>query len=155
MTDRDTTELATSRDEATDRLRTALGRLNRYLRLTHVDRDVSSSQRDVLAAIYRNKGPLRLSELAAAEGLNPTMVSRLVTQLEAARLVTRSADSTDARVVHLVLTEQGRALHEKMKSERTDALRDALERLTPSEQRQLVESLPALEAMAEALRSRQ
>jgi DNA-binding HxlR family transcriptional regulator len=56
-----------------------------------MDSSLSPSQREVLSTIVR-RGPLRLSELAAEEGLNPTMLSRIVTNLEAAKLVARRPD---------------------------------------------------------------
>ena len=46
-----------------EQLRVALGRLNRSLRLTHVQEDLPPSQREVLMAIAR-AGTLRLSDLA-------------------------------------------------------------------------------------------
>lgn len=139
--------------EVTDRLRSAIGRLGRYLRLTHVDNDLTPSQREVLSAINRG-GPQRLSELAAAEGINPTMLSRIVAKLEAAHLAVRTSDAVDARVVHVAPTAQGRATFETMRSERTDALRDALARLTPRQRRSLEEALPALESIVETLKGR-
>jgi DNA-binding MarR family transcriptional regulator len=139
--------------EAAERLRKVVGRLGRSLRLTHVDGNLSPSQREVLSAIAR-EGPLRLSELANTEGLNPTMLSRIVTNLEFAKLVTRTADTADARVVHLSLTQSGRALFEEMRNERTDALSFALGELTADERRVVIESLPVLESLVETLRSR-
>jgi DNA-binding MarR family transcriptional regulator len=139
--------------DVADRLRTAVGRLGRYLRLTHVDSDLTPSQREVLSAIARG-GALRLSELAAGEGINPTMLSRIVAKLEAAGLATRTPDATDARVVHVAPTSQGRALHDEMRHERTDALRHALAGLTPAERRALEDAMPALEAVVGALKER-
>jgi DNA-binding MarR family transcriptional regulator len=138
--------------DAADRLRTAVARMNRSLRLTHVDGNLSPSQREVLFTITR-RGPLRLSELAATEGLNPTMVSRIVSHLEAAKLVVRTSDGDDARVVHLEATAAGRALWEEMRNERTDALLFALERLTKDQRDDLIGALPALESLVETLRS--
>jgi DNA-binding MarR family transcriptional regulator len=89
-----------------EQLRVALGRLNRSLRLTHVQEDLPPSQREVLMAIAR-AGTLRLSDLAREEGLNPTMVSRIVGKLEAAGMVTRTSDPDDARVIHLAATPKG------------------------------------------------
>jgi DNA-binding MarR family transcriptional regulator len=126
--------------------------MNRSLRLTHVDGNLSPSQREVLFTITR-RGPLRLSELAATEGLNPTMVSRIVSHLEAAKLVVRTSDGDDARVVHLEATAAGRALWEEMRNERTDALLFALERLTKDQRDDLIGALPALESLVETLRS--
>ena len=102
---------------------------------THADGSLPPSQREVLATIVRS-GPLRLSELAAEEGINPTMLSRILGHLETAALVTRRPDEADARVVHLAATEKGRALHEEMRNERTDALFYALGKL-PADQRRV------------------
>jgi DNA-binding MarR family transcriptional regulator len=96
---------------------------------------------------------MRLSELAAAEGLNPTMLSRIVSHLEAAKLVTRSSDEEDARVVHLQSTPAGRALWQAIKNERADALSFALDRLPKEQRQEVIGALPALEALVEALRS--
>ena len=140
--------------EVADRLRAAVARLSRSLLLTHADGNLSPSQREVLFTITR-RGPLRLSELAASEGLNPTMVSRIVSHLENAQLVTRSPDGTDARVVHLESTNAGRALCQEMRNERTDALLFALEKLSARQRRELTDVLPTLEALVETLRSRE
>ena len=139
--------------DTAERLRVVLGRLGRYLRLTHVDGDLSPSQREVLFSISRH-GSLRFSELAAEEGLNPTMLSRIVAKLEAAKLVTRRPDDDDARVVHLGPTARGRGLCDEMRHERTNALRHALEELTDAERRALVNVMPALESLVETLRRR-
>jgi DNA-binding MarR family transcriptional regulator len=140
--------------DAAERLRTAVARLSRSLRLTHVDGNLSPSQREVLFTITR-RGPLRLSELAASEGLNPTMVSRIVSHLETAELVTRSADAGDARIVHLTATEAGRALCQEMRNERTDALLFALEQLPKEQRGELIGALPALETLVATLRGEQ
>ena len=95
---------------------------------------------------------MRLSELAASEGLNPTMVSRIVSHLEAAELVSRSSDASDARVVHLAATEKGRVLCEEMRNERTDALLFALEKLPKDQRNELISALPAFETLVATLR---
>jgi DNA-binding MarR family transcriptional regulator len=139
--------------EAAERLRRVVGRLGRALRLTHVDSSLSPSQREVLATIVR-RGPLRLSELAAEEGLNPTMLSRILSRLESAKFVTRRPDEADARVVHLAATEAGLALHEEMRNERTDALFFALGKLSADQRRVVIEALPVLELLEDSLRKR-
>jgi len=136
-----------------EHLRVALGRLNRSLRLTHVQEDLPPSQREVLMAIAR-AGTLRLSELAREEGLNPTMVSRIVGKLEAAGMVTRTPDPDDARVIHLAATPEGTALRETIRNERTDALLYALRNLSKEEKQSLNAAAPALEAIVATLRDR-
>jgi len=144
---------ATTTDADAATLRSTVGRLTRYLRLTHKNSDLSPSQREVLFSVVRH-GSLRLSELAAKEGINPTMLSRIVAKLEAAQLATRTPDPVDARVVHLAATEQGVALWREIQSERTDALRFALGRLDPAQQKILHDALPVLEAIVNELKDR-
>lgn len=137
--------------ETVDRLRTVLAKASRRLRLTHSDDDMSPSQREILSAIVRG-GPLRLSDLATNEGINTTMLSRIVAKLEERGLITRRLDSRDGRVVHLSASAQGVALHETMRLERTWALSEAVAELTLSRQRAIVNALPALEELVELLR---
>jgi DNA-binding MarR family transcriptional regulator len=139
--------------EAAERLRRAVGRLGRALRLSNANRSLSPSQREVLSTIAR-QGPVRLSEVAAEEGLNPTMLSRIVTKLETAKLVTRTSDEIDARVVHLATTEAGQALWQEMRNERTDALLFALDKLSADERRVVLDALPVIESLEESLRNR-
>lgn len=140
-----------TRSDVAERLRVVLGRLGRYLRLTHHDTDLSPSQREVLSAVAR-AGEIRSGDLAAGEGLNPTMVSRIVAKLEAEGLVERASGGDDARVVRVSPTPKGRRLWQTMRDERTDALAGALDALSPAQRRRLVEALPALEAVVEHLR---
>ncbi len=99
-------------------------------------------------------GSIRLSELARDEGLNPTMLSRIVGKLEAAALVTRTPDPDDARVMHLAATPAGTALRETIRGERTDALLFALGKLSKDEKQALSVATPALEAIVATLRER-
>jgi len=139
--------------EAAERLRRVVGRLSRALRLTHADGSLPPSQREVLSTIARH-GPLRLSEVAQVEGINPTMLSRIVAKLEAAELVTRITDEADARVAHLEVTEAGRALWEEMRNERTNALLFALDQLSADQRRVVLDALPVIESLEESLRNR-
>jgi DNA-binding MarR family transcriptional regulator len=142
-----------TRSESAERLRRIIGRLSRSLRLAHVDDSLTPSQREALFTISA-RGPLRLSELAANEGINPTMLSRIVTNLEASKLVTRTLDASDARVVHLAVTDKGSQLCNEIRCERTDVLLVAFSELTPLQQKTLSEALPVLELLVESLRSR-
>src|ERR1019366_1617789 len=137
------TRVPTERErQLAENLRVTLGRLNRSLRLTQAQKDLSSSQREVLMAIAR-AGSLRLSDLAREEGLNPTMLSRIIAKLEAAGMVTRACDPNDARIIHLSATREALALRETIRSERTDALLFALGRLSKEEKKALSDATPA------------
>jgi DNA-binding MarR family transcriptional regulator len=82
------------------------------------------------------------------------MLSRIVTKLETAKLVTRTSDGDDARVVHLAVTDAGRALWEEMRNERTDALLFALDKLSADQRRVVLDALPVIESLEESLRIR-
>lgn len=73
---------ATARTETAARLRTSVGRLARRIRPTRVGADLTLTEATVLASAARN-GPVGLSWLAREEGMNPTMLSRVVWRLEA------------------------------------------------------------------------
>jgi len=69
-------------------MRSVIGRLGRGLRQPLAGSELSPSQYEVLATITIRER-VRLSDLATIEGLNPTLLSRIVGKLEAAELVTR------------------------------------------------------------------
>ena len=136
-------------------MRTAIGRLSRRLRSTAAarDADLAPTAVSLLLSVVRN-GPIRLSELADTEGLNPTMLSRVVGALVQDGLLRRSSDVGDRRAAWVEASAAGRKLAERMRRERTAAVDAALERLTDAEQRRIEQALPALEALAEALKGR-
>jgi len=148
----DVTREPTEKDrQLAEQLRGALARLNRSLRFTQAQKDLSSSNREVLMAIAR-AGSIRLSDLAKEEGLNPTMLSRIIAKLEASGMVARTSDPTDARVIHLSATPEGLALRETIRNERTDALLFALGRLSKEDKKTLSAATPVLENIVIALR---
>jgi DNA-binding MarR family transcriptional regulator len=140
-----------SENEIVDRLRAVISRGNRHLRMTYADDSLSPSQLEVLAMLVR-RGPMRLSELAAEEALNPTMLSRIVAKLENADLALRISDEVDGRVVHVVATEKGRSLYQVIRRQRTNALRSALEQMSRSDQHTLADAMPVLESLIESLK---
>ena len=138
-------------DSAT-RLRMVIGRLSRLLRATPSGREagLSPTRISLLLAIDR-QGPVRLSELGESEGLNPTMLSRSVTQLVDAGLVARTSDDGDRRAAWVSATDPGHELAEQMRRERTDAINAALSGVSASERRALETAIPALEGLAAQL----
>ena len=139
--------------DTADRLRRAIRRIDRRLRQTVGATNLSPSQYEVLATIVR-RAPIGHGDLAAAEGLNPTMLSRIVGKLEAAGLVGRLPDSSDGRAVHLVATEAGRSLFDRIRGEANEALHVALAQLREVDRRALLAALPTLDALAESLTAR-
>ena len=79
-----------------ERLRAAVARLFRRSDRAWAGASLTPAGASVLAGIAR-QGPLRLSLLASTESTNPTMLSRLVHDLEKAGLVTRRVRPSDRR----------------------------------------------------------
>jgi DNA-binding MarR family transcriptional regulator len=141
-------------DTAT-RLRAALGRLSRRLRPTEAGAaaGLTPTRVTILLTVVR-AGPTRLSELAEAEGINPTMLSRAISGLVDAGLLERTCDAGDRRSAWVQSTAAGRQLAERMRTERTDAVKLALGGLGDDDREALERALPALEALAEQLKGR-
>ena len=130
------------------RLRVALARLSRWLRRNDLA-DLTPTQLAALATIGKN-GPMRLGDLAAAEGIAPSTLTRLVTALEEAGYVRRGADPSDARASTLTITAHGQDALERIRTENTLMLTASLELLTPEQRSALAAALPVLEQLAEA-----
>jgi DNA-binding MarR family transcriptional regulator len=137
-------------DDASERLRAAIGKLSRRLRPTVAGAGLTPSQISVLFTVVR-RGPIGLSELAGIEGLNATMLSRVTAQLCDAGLVVRSADPGDRRQANVSATASGRRIRERIHRERTRALRAHIERLDEHQREALWSALAVLEQLAEQL----
>jgi DNA-binding MarR family transcriptional regulator len=135
------------------RLRVAIARVYRRLRDTAAGSEagMTPTRISVLLTVMR-EGPIRLSELAAAESLNPTMLSRIVASLVERGLLERTSDDEDRRAAWVNATLAGRRLAKHIRQERTDAINGALEGLTVEDRSRLEQALPALEALSEQLR---
>jgi DNA-binding MarR family transcriptional regulator len=131
------------------RLQFALARSSRLLRETATG-GLTPTQLAVLGVLLR-EGPRQLTELAAVERINPTLLSRVVGRLEDDGLVKRSAQEQDRRSYHVSITDAGRALAEGLRRERCIALAERLARLDPAQAETLFAALPALEALADQL----
>ncbi len=135
------------------RLRAAIGKLSRRLRPTVAGSGLTPSEISVLFTVAR-MGPLRLSELAEIESLNPTMLSRIAAQLCEADLLRREPDPEDRRAALVRATAAGRRIRERIHRERTQALNAHVEALEEDQREALWSALPVLEELAERLRGR-
>lgn len=139
--------------ETAQRLRMVFGHLSRVLRPTEASlaANLTPTRVAVLLNTVRN-GPIRLSEVAEQEGLNPTLLSRTVANLAQDGLVTRMTDETDRRSAWLDATPAGRDLAERIRAQRTHAVEVALGELAVSDRELIEAALPALEQLAQTLR---
>lgn len=93
-----------------------------------------------------------MAELAESERINPTMLSRVVTDLAGAGLVERVSDANDRRAAWVGITKKGERLAERMRAERTEAVNVAMRGLSAEDRRAIEGALPALEALVEELK---
>lgn len=83
------------------------------------------------------EGPIRLTALAAREGISQPSMTQLVQRLERQDLVTRFADPADGRAALIGLTEHGREVLDDRKRVRRARLAELLATLSPEEENAL------------------
>ncbi len=128
--------------DVADHIHSASIRLLRGLRRQDDKWGLSAPRLSALSVVVFG-GPITLGDLARVEQVRPPTMTRLVQALEAARLVTRSADSSDARIMWIKATPKGRKLLFKGRAARVGALSNRLASFTSEE----VESLDAAAAL--------
>jgi DNA-binding MarR family transcriptional regulator len=133
--------------ESAARLRRVIVRLARTLNDSASAEGLSPSQASVLAVIGA-RGPLALAALAEFEGINPTMLSRIVTKLDGEGLIRRMPNPDDQRAALVEATEQGRETSERIRAARTAVVTKLVGGLPRQTAAALLVALPALEAMA-------
>jgi DNA-binding MarR family transcriptional regulator len=129
------------------RLRVTIARLSRRLR-KHELAGLTPTQLSALSTVERT-GPLRLGDLAAAEQIAPSTLTRLVSVLEDHGYVERRAVPGDARAWTLVVTARGHEVLDQIRQENTLLLADSLLTLSTEQLGALAAALPALEQLAE------
>lgn len=123
--------------------------LQRQLARTEHDDGLSRARLSALALLVLG-GPKRLGELAAAEGVRPPTMTRLIDAMEGDGYVERQPDASDGRAVIIAATPAGEGLLSAGRARQIAPLADAIERLDGDEAAQLASSS---EVLARLLRS--
>jgi MarR family 2-MHQ and catechol resistance regulon transcriptional repressor len=101
----------------------------------HIERqDLRPTEFGVLEALY-HKGPLTLGQLGEAILLTSGSTTSVADKLEERGLIARRGSSEDRRVCYAELTEEGRALVERIFPGHAAVLQDAMGGLTTEEKR--------------------
>lgn len=112
-------------------------RADRLMTRFLLERDLTPSQFDALAVLGDSDG-LPFKALSRQSLVSGGTLTPVLDRLEGKGLVQRCKDSRDGRQVIVKLTPVGQALYEQIFLPAVDHAQEALKRLTPDEQRQLV-----------------
>jgi DNA-binding MarR family transcriptional regulator len=137
--------------ELVARLRSVISRLARQLNATSTGEGLTPTQYSVLGLLVA-RGPLGLTELTELEGLNPSMLSRVVRKLDEEGLLRRRTDPADKRAATVEVTPAGVEVHRRIRAQRTQVLYDCLQRLPSEVGDELLRAVPMLEAVAKELK---
>jgi DNA-binding MarR family transcriptional regulator len=111
--------------------------------------NLTPTQVSTLATVARD-GPLRLGDLAAAERIAPSTLTRLVAALEERGYLERGAVPGDARACLVSVTGTGTDVLDRIRQETTSLLAESLLLLPAGERAALAAALPALDRLADA-----
>ena len=136
--------------ESATHLRGVVSRIARRLNASATSEGLTPTQASVLGLIVA-RGPLGLAQLADLEGLNPTMLSRVIGALTSAELIVRTPDPADLRAWQVAATPAGTRMHERIKNARAQVVSESADRLPAEQVEVIIAALPALDALAEQL----
>jgi DNA-binding MarR family transcriptional regulator len=134
------------------RLRRVVLQLARQLNAASREEGLTPTQASVLG-ITVGRGPLGLAELTDIEGINPTMLSRVIGKLDSFGLIRRLRDPDDFRAAWVEATPEGKLRHERIAAQRSAIISECVAGLPADQEAALVGALPAFETLAEALRA--
>ena len=122
---------------AIEEIRRAIVRLNRRLRAAGSNSTLSASKLSALGFLHTH--PLcSPGELAVAERLQPQSLTRLLSELEEDRYLTRIKDNEDRRQSRLGITPEGKRVLIRDLRERDQWLTQAIAHLSETEQQVLL-----------------
>jgi DNA-binding MarR family transcriptional regulator len=136
-------------------MRISISRLARRLRVEQrvgvggPDPALSDIQLAALSALERHQA-MTPGELADYEKVQPPSMTRVIAVLEERGLVRRSAHPTDRRQVVLTVTDEGRALVDRVRRRKEAWLTQRMHELSPEEVGILRAAAPILEKLSQA-----
>jgi DNA-binding MarR family transcriptional regulator len=137
----------TQEEQVADRLHSAAIHLLRLVRREDETSGLTAPRLSALSVVVF-AGPLALRDLAAAEGVTPPTMTRLVDGLEADGLVVRRDDPSDGRAIRIRATAKGTKLLMTARARRVAALTARVATLTSEERELLGRAAEVIERMA-------
>jgi DNA-binding MarR family transcriptional regulator len=130
-------------DHAADELHRVVTRVYRKLRSMELPSGMTYERMCTLATLDRS-GPMSMSDLASAEGVQPSSMSRMIRFLHADGLVSREGSEHDRRGVVVACTPKGRQAYRRASALALRTFREALGSLS-------MEQLAAVRELTTAL----
>ena len=137
----------TQEEQVADRLHSAAIHLLRLVRREDETSGLTAPRLSALSVVVF-AGPLTLRDLAAAEGVTPPTMTRLVDGLEADGLVVRRDDPSDGRAIRIRATAKGTKLLMTARARRVAALTARVATLTADDRELLGRAADVIERMA-------
>jgi DNA-binding MarR family transcriptional regulator len=141
------TEVRDSAVDQANRLYLALARTGRSLRETS-EAPIGPGAFSTLWTIAA-RGPTRLTDLAAAEGVTRPTMTRIIDSLDQRGYVTREPDPDDGRAQLVTVTRRGRALIDEGKAVRVKVLAARIAQLPPGQAKDLDRTIAVIEALGQ------
>jgi DNA-binding MarR family transcriptional regulator len=130
-------------------LRPLVFQLYRAVRYAAPRLRLSASQGSALATLV-GAGPMRIGQLADAEGVRLPSMTEIVARLERAGLVRRRTDPVDRRGVLVEVTTAGLARYQEAAAAREQFLHERLTELSPPDLAAIERALPAMRQILQA-----
>jgi DNA-binding MarR family transcriptional regulator len=131
-------------DDHIDEFIWALALVHRAMRTTIqrslAERGIHAGQQFVLEALW-NEDAVTCGELARRLGVALPTITKTITRMEAAGVVTRRPDTADARLVHVHLTERGRDLQADIETRLDEVAQRAFAGIDSAEKGRVMEVL--------------
>ncbi|MCS3876910.1 DNA-binding MarR family transcriptional regulator [Gordonia amarae] len=119
--------------------------------LRHRPREMSMTSSSTLAALLSD-GPMRVTALAARQGVTQPTMTTLVHSLERDGLVVRMPDPADGRATLVRLTDAGAELVRDRRRQYAEVVAGYVRMLPDGRRRSLDEALPAIRALETLMR---
>jgi len=100
----------------------------------HITNQALSLTSALALSRLNEEGPIRLTTLAAAEGIAQPSMTQLIQCLERQGLATRINDPEDGRVALVNITNAGRAVMDDRRRDRRDRLAELLKGVSPEDE---------------------
>jgi DNA-binding MarR family transcriptional regulator len=137
----------TQEEHVADRLHSAAIHLLRLVRREDETSGLTAPRLSALSVVVF-AGPMTLRDLAAAEGVTPPTMTRLVDGLEGDGLVVRRDDPTDGRAIRIRATAKGTKLLMNARAQRVAALTARVAALSTDDQALLSRAAEVIERLA-------